>query len=760
MSDEILQNNGLPEASSSASTSVVSEDDLTIDEYAKAVEEAGQSMVSVIVPSSNDRRWLPDCLDRVESALRATEFSYEILVVDDRSRDGTAEYVRSQEGKRPVRFIEKKGPKGRAISIKEGLDQSTGGLVVLLDPDLRCSSDSFVELLRRLASSDVVVASRQQYPFMAYRLFSRMYRWLVGGVLLSVDADVRSGLKLFRRSLMHSLRFAPEFDQRFGFDAFLLFHAKRSKWKVETVTVAYTRPMFHHGVWGAVSSRVSLAVGALRIRFVGIVRWFFPFLYPPQPQEYFEAGFTNINDYLFLAPEQSAKGHLTREVYFLIFYFFAFIIAYFGVIMLLTGKTFAWSMFFHIAVIQLALIIFKLYVVWITFRLPPQPPRMLIDEELADLPTISIILPVYKEKEIVKQLCDRMKLMRYPADKLDFIFIFESGDEETQQAFLDYGPPPHFRGLVSPDVQPKTKPKALNVALRETKGEFLVIFDAETLPEPDQFLKAMSAFRNDPTLDYIHGRIDVYNPDVNWITKSYAAEFSFFYNFFLPGLATVHSPTPISGHSVYFRREQIIKVGGWDAYNLAEDCDIGIRMFRNGYKNATVMDSYSWEQSTTTMRDWLKQRTRWMQGFVQTSMVNLRFPALLWKDLGGLRNFLMFMFHVPGGVFLNGLNLVQWCILAFWYFTRDPNVQSVFSGTLLYISFSSFIVANFLFTYFNLLGLFYRRYYALVPTALASMFYWLMLSFATARAILRFFRQESTWDKTYHPVVSMKPSKL
>jgi cellulose synthase/poly-beta-1,6-N-acetylglucosamine synthase-like glycosyltransferase len=730
-------------------------DELTLSQYAEAVAEAGKKVVSVIVPASNDKRWLGECFQRVADTLRGTEYGYEILVVDDGSRDGSAEYVRSVEGSMPVKLVVKHGPKGRAESIKEGLDQATGGLVVLLDPDLRFASESFIDMLRSLETDEVVVANRSKYPFLAYAFFSKVYRWFFGRLLLSVDADIRSGLKMFRRSLLSSLRFDPDFDPTLGFDAFLLYHAKRAGWSIKVVQVQYTRPMFHHGVWGSVASRVSLAIGVMAIIWRRMLRWFFPFLFPPQPQEYFEAGFTNINDYLFLAPEQSAKGHLTREVYFLIFYAFLGVVTYFWIIELFLGRSFAWSFFFHIAIIQFVLVIFKLYVVWITFRLPPQPPRMLTEDERSTLPTISVILPVYKEKEIIPQLCERMGSMDYPIDKLDMIFIFESGDDETIQAFLDHPKPAHFKGLVSPDVRPKTKPKALNVALRETKGEYLVIFDAETLPEPDQFMKAMSAFRNDPTLDYVHCRIDVYNPDVNWITKMYAAEFAFFYNFFLPGLATVHSPTPISGHSVYFRREQLIRIGGWDAYNLAEDCDVGIRLFRNGYKNATVLDSYSWEQSTTNLRDWIKQRTRWMQGFVQTSMVNLRFPALLWKDLGGLRNFLMFMFHVPGGVFLNGINLAQWCMLGFWYFTRDPYIQTIFTDVLLYLSVVSFGIANVAFTYFNLVGLFYRRYYSIVPMALLSFLYWLMLSLATSRAILRFFRQESTWDKTNHPLMSL-----
>ncbi len=734
-------------------------EELTISEYADAVARASAKLVSVIVPVHNDRRFLSGCFDRIAVALNGSGYEYEILVVDDRSRDGTENFVRSASAAVPVRYVRKQGAKGRTMSIKEGLDQSTGGIVVVIDADLRCPPDAFRAMIAKLDEAQIVVANRAAYPFFAYKIFSSIYRWIFGHILLSVDADVRSGLKVFRRSLLDSLRFDPEFDHRLGFDSVLLYHARRVGWTIASMKVAYTRSMFHHGVWGSVSSRTSLALSIISLNIAHVFRIIFPFLYPPQPQEYFEAGFTNINDYLFLAPEQSAKGHLTREVYFLIFYSFFIIIGYFWIINVFAGKSFAWSLFFHIAVIQFALIVFKVYVVSITFRLPPQPPKGLSDEDKKDLPVISVILPVYKEKEVLPQLCQRMADMDYPADKLDLIFIFESGDDETINAFVQLEKPAHFKGLVSPDVQPKTKPKALNVALRETRGEFLVIFDAETLPETDQFMKAMAAFKYSPQLDYVHCRIDVYNANTNWLTKMYTAEFAFFYNFFLPGLATVKSPTPISGHSVYFRREQLIKVGGWDAYNLAEDCDIGIRMFRNGYKNASVLDSASWEQSTTTLGDWIKQRTRWMQGFVQTSMVNLRFPALLWKDLGGLRNVLMFMFHVPGGVFLNGLNLVQWMMLAFWYATNDPIIQTIFTDILLYLSVLSFFLANLMFTYFNLLGLYHRKYYSFVGLALFSPIYWLFLSYATLRSILRFFRQESTWDKTNHPVMSISSAK-
>jgi cellulose synthase/poly-beta-1,6-N-acetylglucosamine synthase-like glycosyltransferase len=730
------------------------EDDLTIADYAQAVDDAGEKLVSVIIPCSNDRRWILACFDRVAKAFEGTDYRYELIVVDDRSHDGTLDVLRSAAGTYPLRIIEKRGPAGRSMSIKEGLDVAVGRFVVLLDPDVVFPTDGFQEMLQALSSNDVVVANRPKHPF----ILRRLYRWVCGRALLRTDADIRSGLKMFRRSLLSSLRFNPLFDGRIGFDIFLLYHAKSRHVSTKIVVMKYVRPLFHHGVWTSVTSRIDLVVGVMKIVAARTSRALFPFLYPPQPQEYFEAGFTNVNDYLFLAPKQSAKGHITRETISLSLVVFLICSSGLYVTSFISG--------FSVLVIGATLISF-VYVAFMTFKLVMlfisvhcNKPRSTQHELDAlspnDCPMISILIPLYKEGDIIPQIFRYLLDFDYPVEKLDVIFIFESTDKETADAFLAMNPPAHFKALLSPDVQPKTKPKAMNVAFKESQGSIVVIFDAEVLPERDQLKKAVLLFKKYPDAMYLHSKMDVYNSSASWISLLYTSEFCYFYNFFLPGIVECNYPLPISGHSTYFRREVIEHVGAWDPYNVAEDCDIGIRIFRKGYRSGMMLDSYTWEQSTTTIPTWVRQRTRWIQGFIQTSIVQLRYPLLLKRQLHSWWNFVVFLILVPGNVLLNILNIFQWSMFALWHFTHAPFLQDAYIGFTLYLATVCFFFGNFLFTFFGMYALYERKHYSAVPWSLLMVVYWIMLGIATIRSTLHFFLHPHKWDKTKHTVAVLK----
>lgn len=753
--DDELRDGSLPRGSDAIS------DELTISQYAEAVTRAGEKLVSVVVPTNNDRSLVKKCFQCVDDAFRDTEYRYELIVVDDHSIDGTPEYVRSVQGELPVRLVEKKGKKGRSISIKEGVDVALGNAIVILDPDVRFTKEALVSMVSKLEDSYIVVASRSTYPSFVYGIFSRMYGWIIGRVLLSVNANVRSGIKVFRRSLLDSLRFDPEFDPRLGFDAVLLYHARRVGWPISSVLVQYTRVLFHHGYSGEVLSRFSFAYGIVLIKVVHILRATFPFLFPPPPIEYFSAGFTNVNDYLFLSPAQSAKGHITRETVSLFVIVVGLsLVSMFGVsrafgIPLLMGIAFG------ISAMYLLLVAFKLVIM---FRSLPAERDVLTAEDLAtvtneELPIVSVLIPLYKEQEIIPQIFRYLSDFDYPREKLDIIFILESTDTETAEAFLAMNPPSHFKALLSPDVQPKTKPKAMNVAFGAAKGEILVIFDAEVLPERDQLKKAYLTFKRHPEAKYLHSRMDVYNADYNWITRLYAGEFCYFYHFFLPGLVSSNYPIPISGHSTYFRREVIEKVGAWDAYNVAEDCDIGIRIYRKGFGSGRMLDTHTWEQSTTTVATWVRQRTRWIQGFIQTSIVQLRYPLLLKRELKTWRNFLIFLVLVPGNVVLNILNIVQWGMFVLWNVTHAPFLQVAYSGVTLYLATICFFFGNFFFTFYSMYSLYVRKHYRIVPWGLLMFAYWIMLGIATIRATIHLFLHPHKWDKTSHPAIHVsKPS--
>jgi cellulose synthase/poly-beta-1,6-N-acetylglucosamine synthase-like glycosyltransferase len=733
---------------------VADADKLSLIDYAEAVAKANEKKISVIVPAANDKVHLHGCFIRVDSVLRNSGYAYEIIVVDDHSRDGTEELVNALKDAYPVRLIEKRGKKGRTFSIKEGLDASEGGIVVLLDPDVNFPPEGFTFMLNTLRDASVVISTRRTYPSLWYFIVSKVYRWIFGRVLLNVNADIRAGIKMFRRSVLESLRFDPEFDLRFGFDAMLLYHAQRMGWLVDSVSMSYFRPMFRHGVWEAIRSRVILGTGIVVIRVTHTWRTILSFLYPPAPVDYFTAGFTNVNDYLFLTPSQSAKGHITKETVSLSVAMVLLGYVIWRAVSTIAGVSMLWLAATMISILYLVIMCFKLWMMIISMRSVAQQCTaeelsLITDEEL---PVISIMIPLYKEQEIIPQIFQYLSDFDYPTDKLDIIFILESTDTETAAAFTAMNPPSHFKALLTPDIPPKTKPKAMNVALSVAKGDILVIFDAEVLPERDQLKKAYLTFKRHPDAMYLHSKMDVYNANENWITRLYTAEFAYFYHFFLPGLVASRYPMPISGHSTYFRRQVIEKVGAWDAYNVAEDCDIGIRIFRKGFGSGMILESHTWEQSTTSIPTWVRQRTRWTQGFIQTSIVQLRYPLLLKRELGSWANFAVFLLLVPGTVILNILNMFQWCMFILWYTTEAPFLQIAYGGFSIYLATICLFFGNFLFTFFTMYSLYERRHYAIVPWALLSFVYWIMLGIATIRATIHLFLHPHKWDKTTHSV--------
>lgn len=404
-----------------------------------------------------------------------------------------------------------------------------------------------------------------------------------------------------------------------------------------------------------------------------------------------------------------------------------------------------------IALFYLILMVFKLWIVsksisvsFIDFT--DEEIKNIIDKEL---PVYTILIPLYREEAVIGQIINAMSSIDYPKDKLDIIITLEEYDSPTINAIKEANPPKYFKTLILPDVQPKTKPKALNVAFLKAKGEFLVIYDAEIIPDTNQLKKAFLAFKKFPEIGYLQTRLDHYNAEQNIITRLFNAEFSFYYDLFLPGLEKLGFPVPLSGHSTHFRKLALDKIGAWDPYNVAEDCDVGIRLYSEGYKTG-ILDSFSGEEATSNLTSWIQQRTRWMKGFMQTSIVHLRHPYHFKNEVGGWRNFFAFLLIVPGTVVINFLNLFYWIIFVLWITTHAEIIQAFFPAQILYISVFSFVAGNLVFVYLNLLGVFGRQKYGLVKYMVLSPFYWILLAIATVRAVAQIIFKPHYWEKTIH----------
>jgi cellulose synthase/poly-beta-1,6-N-acetylglucosamine synthase-like glycosyltransferase len=371
----------------------------------------------------------------------------------------------------------------------------------------------------------------------------------------------------------------------------------------------------------------------------------------------------------------------------------------------------------------------------------------LLDESL--LPRFTILVPLYREAAVLPGLVAALDRLDYPKTKLDVKLLLEEDDSETRDALRAISLGPHFRRVIVPASEPRTKPKACNYGLLHARGDYVVIFDAEDLPDPDQLKKVVVAFRKaTPDVVCIQAKLNYWNADQNLLTRWFTSEYSMWFDLFLPGLDATGAPIPLGGTSTHFRLDKLLELGAWDPFNVTEDADVGIRLTRAGYRTAMV-DSVTLEEANSRVYNWIRQRSRWVKGYVQTWLVHMRNPALLWRQLGPV-NFLSFQL-VIGGTFLTMLlNPIFWGLTSIWALTEAGLIREVFPGFVYFAGCANLFIGNFVFSYLNVLGALRRGYHELVKYALFSPLYWALMSAGAWKGFLQLITRPSYWEKTVH----------
>ena len=240
-----------------------------------------------------------------------------------------------------------------------------------------------------------------------------------------------------------------------------------------------------------------------------------------------------------------------------------------------------------------------------------------------DLPPYSVLVALHREESVVPQLVEALAGLDYPPEKLEILFLVEEDDAPTRAAFAACALPPFMRVVVCPPGAPRTKPRALNIGLRECTGDLVAIYDAEDRPEPDQLSKAAALFRTLPDdIACLQAEIAIENGDTNFWTRGFALEYAALFQLVVPGLCRFALPVALGGTSNHFRRDVLLALNGWDAWNVTEDADLGVRLALHGL-HVAHLPSRTWEEAPTDFQVWRKQRTRWIKGWMQTSHVHL-----------------------------------------------------------------------------------------------------------------------------------------
>jgi cellulose synthase/poly-beta-1,6-N-acetylglucosamine synthase-like glycosyltransferase len=376
---------------------------------------------------------------------------------------------------------------------------------------------------------------------------------------------------------------------------------------------------------------------------------------------------------------------------------------------------------------------------------PPMPPPTGV------APSYTLLVPLYREAEVLPGLVEALSAVDYPADRLQVLLILEASDVDTRAAAARLELPAGFEIVVVPDAQPRTKPKALNYAIDEARGDLIAVYDAEDTPDPDQLAAAaalLAAAGQDVCC--VQAVLAVTNHQQSWLAGQFALEYEALFDGLLPVLAGLRLPVPLGGTSNHFRRADLIAVGGWDPYNVTEDADLGIRLARHGRRVLTIAHE-TLEEAPARLGVWLPQRTRWLKGWMQTYAVHMRTPRRLWRELGA-SGFLAFQV-VIGGLILSALvqplfyGLLLWDLWDGALWTRAESQAGLLIAGLAAIN----IVVGYG-SAIALAGLVRWRRRRRLPAGLLLTLplYWLLISVAAYRALWQLAVAPSLWEKTPH----------
>ncbi|KNG93173.1 glycosyl transferase [Pseudaestuariivita atlantica] len=263
------------------------------------------------------------------------------------------------------------------------------------------------------------------------------------------------------------------------------------------------------------------------------------------------------------------------------------------------------------------------------FRAPRDAPLPMFHHR----PRVSVLVPLFHETDIAQDLIARLRAITYPKALLDVVLVLEEDDSQTRDLIAGTDLPPWMRTIVVPDGAIRTKPRAMNYALGFVSSEIVGIYDAEDAPDPDQIDLVAARFAERPReVACLQGILDFYNPRANWLSRCFAIEYATWFRVILPGLARLGFAIPLGGTTVFFRRDVLEEVHGWDAHNVTEDADLGIRLARFGYRTELIA-TVTREEACNHAWPWVRQRSRWLKGYMVTYLAHMRHPLRLWRDL-------------------------------------------------------------------------------------------------------------------------------
>ena len=708
------------------------------------------AQIDVVIPVYNETEAVASLAQRFASIFEQEKISYRLIFVDDRSTDTTLKTLHKLQKKYPIVVINKQGKRGKAYSILEAEQVVTAPYVAMIDADLQYPPETLPTMLQLTQQFGVVVARRNRSAEKwSRRVSSRGFQWVFGKILHGLDCDVQSGLKVFKREILKYVK--PDDVTPWTIDIPLLITALDLGFQIGEVEIAFEKRQFGESKIKLISSIKEIGGQAIKYK----LKRKNPFqISPTDTRTMLGAGMTyhrqRFVTHSTLQPTSSALRVVERSQKMAILS-----VAVLSLLFFITNPLGALQIF--VALLSFIYFVDVFFNLFLVSKSLHHDPEIKISDKLIkalkdkDLPLYTILCPLYKEAHVLPQFIAAIEKLDWPKKKLDVQLLLESDDAETIAAAMAMKLPSYVQVQIVPHSQPKTKPKACNYGLNCAQGEYLVVFDAEDIPDPQQLKKVYIAFQQSaPEVKCIQAKLNFYNPHQNLLTRFFTAEYSLWFDLSLTGLQSVETTIPLGGTSNHFRTRDLITLEGWDPFNVTEDCDLGVRLFKQGGRTA-IINSTTLEEANSQWGNWIRQRSRWIKGYMQTYLVHMRHPIQFFRRHG--RHALMFQLTVGGKIAFMLINPIMW-FLTISYFALyawvGPTIETLYPSSIFYMAVVSLIFGNFLFLYYYMIGAAKREQWSIIKWVFLVPFYWLLVSVAAAIALYQLILKPHYWEKTVH----------
>lgn len=707
------------------------------------------NFISVIVPTFNEVKNITELLLRLRASLRKLHVPYEIIFIDDNSTDRTFE-VLSQEKSTDTTVFRKKGKSGKAYSLIEGFARARGDIIIMLDGDLQYPPEAIITGLNKFSEFDVVVADRRQYGgSLLRRILSNGFRTVFGKLAFKLNYDIQSGLKIFRRSVWETVSFNPK--SAWTFDLEFLHRARNAGFRIGAFQIDFLPRKAGVSKLSFVNQTLEIGLNSIIVR----LRRVDPFVIPPSDRTSMIGSGLRHKDKRYIT-HTTLPLHLSalKTLHTNQAIGVALILAVTGFLLFFYPLGTAQVIIGILSLIYFIDVFFNLFIVMRSAQNVSEVKFDISELNTIDentLPTYSILCPFYKESAVLPQFIGAISKLSWPKNKLDVLLLLEEDDTDTIRKVETMDLPSFVRAVVVPNSIPKTKPKACNFGLGLARGEYIVVYDAEDIPDPYQLKKAYLAFNKLPrNVVCLQAKLNYYNPEQNILTRFFTAEYALWFDITLTGLQEIKTAIPLGGTSNHFRTKDLQNLQGWDPFNVTEDADLGVRLFKKGYQTV-IIDSTTLEEANSEFINWLRQRSRWIKGYMQTYLVHMRDPLSFVKR-HGIHSFL-FQLTVGGKlafIFINPFLWVATFAYFFLYSIFGSTIESVYPTAVFYMAIIPFIFGNFLFLYYYMIGCAKRQEWWLIKYVYLIPFYWLMISIAGFIALKQLIVNPHYWEKTVH----------